>query len=153
MLGHYQILTGSGHGCKAWIGRSHNNYGLQIRVTGFCDKVLEFIKVFIYGATLLEISCGFQSVDGRWVCIDWTKLPLELVSEVFPINEFMVANVFRLFLPTDPCQRLQFRVELRRDQGQRSTQSRRSPNRNCERRLWWTSYLLGSVLWEILFWC
>jgi len=25
MLGHYQILTGSGHGCKAWIGRSRNN--------------------------------------------------------------------------------------------------------------------------------
>jgi len=52
-------------------------------------------------ATLLEISYGFQSVDGCWVCIDWTKLPLELVSEVFPIDEFMVANIFRLLLPLE----------------------------------------------------
>jgi len=42
-----------------------HHYGLQIGVTGFCDKVLEFIKVFIHRVTLLEISCGFQLVDGR----------------------------------------------------------------------------------------
>jgi len=67
-----------------------HHYGLWIGVTGFRDKVLEFIEVFIHRATLLEI-----------VCIDWTKLSFELVSEVFPINEFMVANIFRLFLPSE----------------------------------------------------
>jgi len=41
-----------------------HHYGLQIGVTGFRDKVLEFIKVFIHGVTLLEISCGLQLVDG-----------------------------------------------------------------------------------------
>jgi len=60
-----------GHGCYSILNLSvkssteFHHYGLRIGVTGFHDKVLEFIKVFIYGATLLEISCGFQSVDGR----------------------------------------------------------------------------------------
>jgi len=75
-----------------------HHYGLWIGVTDFHDKVLEFIEVFIHRVTLLEISCGFQSVDGCWVCIDWTKLSFELISEVFPINKFMVANIFWLFL-------------------------------------------------------
>jgi len=78
-----------------------HHYGLRIGVTGFHDEVLEFIKVFIHRATLLEVGCGFQLVDGCRVCIDWTKLPFELISEVFPIDEFMVAYIFRLFLPSE----------------------------------------------------
>ena len=42
-----------------------HHYGLWIGVAGFHDKVLEFIEVFIHRVTLLEISCGFQLVDGR----------------------------------------------------------------------------------------
>jgi len=68
-----------------------HHYALQIGVASFRDKVLEFIKVFIHRVTLLEISRGFQSVDSCWVCIDWTELPFEFISEVFPIDEFMVA--------------------------------------------------------------
>jgi len=58
------------HGCYSILNLSvkssteFHHYGLRIGVTGFCDKVLEFVEVFIHGATLLEISCGFQSVDG-----------------------------------------------------------------------------------------
>jgi len=58
------------HGCYSILNLSvkssmeFHHYGLRIGVTGFHDKVLKFIKVFIYGVTLLEISCGFQSVDG-----------------------------------------------------------------------------------------
>jgi len=77
----------------------HN--GLWIGVTGFCDEVLEFIKIFIHRATLLEVGCGFQSVDGCQVCIDWTKLPFELILEVFPIDEFIIAYIFRLLLPLE----------------------------------------------------
>jgi len=42
--------------------------GLRIRITGFHDEVLEFIRVFIqvfiHGATLLEIgvTCMFYSI-------------------------------------------------------------------------------------------
>ena len=63
--------TSRRHGCYSILNLSvkslteFHHYGLWIRVTGFHDKVLEFIKVFIHRATLLEISCGFQSVDGR----------------------------------------------------------------------------------------
>jgi len=122
--------TSRRHGCYSILNLSvkslteFHHYGLRIRVTSFHDKVLEFIEVFIHRATLLEIGCGFQLVDGCWFCIDWTKLPFELVSEVFPINKFMVANIFQLLLPSEYV-----------------------------RQLWWTSYLLGSVLREILFWC
>jgi len=62
--------TSRRHGCYGVLNlrvkssMEFHHYGLWIGVTGFCDKVLEFIKVFIHGVTLLEISCGFQSVDG-----------------------------------------------------------------------------------------
>ena len=52
------------HGCYGILNLSvkssteFHHYGLWIGVTGFCDKVLEFIEVFIHRATLLEISCG-----------------------------------------------------------------------------------------------
>jgi len=63
--------TSRGHGCYSILNLSvkssteFHHYGLWIRVTSFRDKVLEFIMVFIHRATLLEIGCGFQSVDGR----------------------------------------------------------------------------------------
>jgi len=62
--------TSRRHGCYSILNLSvkssmeFHHYGLWIGVTSFCDKVLEFIEVFIHGATLLEIGCGFQSVDG-----------------------------------------------------------------------------------------
>ena len=62
--------TSRRHGCYSILNLSvkssteFHHYGLQIGVTGFRDKVLEFVEVFIHRATLLEISCGFQSVDG-----------------------------------------------------------------------------------------
>jgi len=62
--------TSRRHGCYSILNLSvksstgFHHYGLWIRVTSFRDKVLEFIEVFIHRATLLEISCGFQSVDG-----------------------------------------------------------------------------------------
>jgi len=99
--------TSRRHGCYSILNLSvkslmeFHHYGLRIGVTGFRDKVLEFIEVFIHGATLLEIGCRFQSVDGCWVCIDWTKLPFELILEVFSIDEFIVAYIFRLLLPSE----------------------------------------------------
>jgi len=57
--------TSRRHGCYSILNLSvkssmeFHHYGLWIRVAGFCDKVLEFIKVFIHRATLLEIGCGF----------------------------------------------------------------------------------------------
>ena len=79
--------TSRRHGCysilnlsvKSSMGIHH--YGLWIGVTGFHDEVLEFIEVFIHRATLLEVGCGFQLVGCR-VCIDWTKLPFELTSQL-----------------------------------------------------------------------
>ena len=62
--------TSRRHGCYSILNlrvkslMEFHHYGLWIGVTGFPDKVLEFIKVFIHGATLLEISHGFQPVDG-----------------------------------------------------------------------------------------
>jgi len=57
------------HGCYSILDLSvkslteFHHYGLWIRVTGFHDNVLEFIKVFIHGVTFFEIGCGFQSVN------------------------------------------------------------------------------------------
>jgi len=62
--------TSRRHGCYSILNLSvkssteFHHYNLWIGVPGFCDKVLELIKVFIHRATLLEISCGFQLVDG-----------------------------------------------------------------------------------------
>jgi len=47
MLGHYQILTGSGHGCKAWIGRSRNTHHIKPRsvasyLPGICSQLEPF---------------------------------------------------------------------------------------------------------------
>jgi len=57
--------TSRRHGCYSILNLSVkslteiHHYGLWIGVTSFHDEVLEFIKVFIYGVTLLEIGCGF----------------------------------------------------------------------------------------------
>jgi len=67
----YVGRTSRRHGCYSILNLSvkssmeFHHYGLRIGVTGFRDKVLEFIEVFIHRATLLEISCGFQLVDGH----------------------------------------------------------------------------------------
>jgi len=63
--------TSRRHGCYSILNLSvkssmeFHHYGLWIGVTSFRDKVLEFIKVFIHRATLLEIVCGFQLVNGH----------------------------------------------------------------------------------------
>ena len=63
--------TSRRHGCYSILDLSvessteFHHYSLWIGVARFCDKVLEFIEVLINGATLLEIGCGFQLVDGH----------------------------------------------------------------------------------------
>ena len=46
MLGHYQILTGSGHGCKAWIGRSRNRRPLPLNTELIKEKISLSLQTF-----------------------------------------------------------------------------------------------------------
>ena len=69
MLGHYQILTGSGHGCKAWIGRSRNSYSMEMNLieeTTDHDETLESMPL---GSIYLEFDSVLEEISHN----NWRK--------------------------------------------------------------------------------
>jgi len=83
--------------CKKKLWHACSN---SIRTFGVIIKSWNSSRYSPMERPFLEISCGFQLVYGCWVCIDWTELPFEFISEVFPINKFMIAYIFWFLLPS-----------------------------------------------------
>ena len=96
MLGHYQILTVSDHGCNAWIGQSRNSTAVccvflfsALHLLAFCQHIngrcQTLMTLFVLHLQIVLLACtqpchlawllniGRQSIGNLWVQL--TALP------------------------------------------------------------------------------
>src|SRR6267378_1060563 len=58
-----------------------DHYRLRVRIPSIRYKILEFIEVIVDRARLLEVSCGFEMIDGSRVDMRWTEFAFEFDTE------------------------------------------------------------------------
>ena len=115
MLGHYQILTGSGHGCKAWIGRSCNTICCWISYHCICESLVclcpklcliepDPIKVWLLWGSPWVNSVLLKKLSSHEDVIWFIGLRKEMIAGIFcprdclPFTPFTSLTLLTLFI-------------------------------------------------------